>query len=238
MAKYPAFMFYPGDWRKDPALSRCSHAAKGMLMDMLCLMFECEPRGKLATNGTPWSDEDICRATFGDKNVLQELIDKGVLSRDEDGAIYSRRMIRDEEIRASRAVAGSGGGSKTQAKLKQAIKQTIKQNIEQSIEQKSRFSYSSSISSSSSGDDSPPTPPPRGDEEQPKADDDETIRKEMMHKLVRTGFPFARAAEIVRTEGCDRASSVFRAMAEQASKGKRIGNKVRYFEACLQGAKP
>lgn len=30
--KLPAFQFYPGDWRKDPNLCRCSHAAKGVLM--------------------------------------------------------------------------------------------------------------------------------------------------------------------------------------------------------------
>jgi hypothetical protein len=36
--KLPAFQFYPGDWRKDPNLCRCSHAAKGVWIDMICLM--------------------------------------------------------------------------------------------------------------------------------------------------------------------------------------------------------
>ena len=31
--KLPAFQFYPGDWRKDPNLCRCSHAAKGVWID-------------------------------------------------------------------------------------------------------------------------------------------------------------------------------------------------------------
>ena len=33
--KLPAFQFYPGDWRKDPNLCRCSHAAKGVWIDMI-----------------------------------------------------------------------------------------------------------------------------------------------------------------------------------------------------------
>jgi hypothetical protein len=33
MGKLPAFMFYPGDWQKDPCLRRCSKAAKSVWMD-------------------------------------------------------------------------------------------------------------------------------------------------------------------------------------------------------------
>lgn len=105
--KLPSFQFYPGDWRKDPNLSRCSKAAKGVWMDMLCLMFECETRGVLSTGGRPWSDEDIAVAVGGDilevKSCIQELIDKGVASRNSSGCVYSRRLIRDEEQRRHNA---------------------------------------------------------------------------------------------------------------------------------------
>lgn len=102
--KNPAFLFYPGDWFKDPALRSVSHAAKGVWMDMLCLMFECEERGVLATNGKPWTVQDIAAAVGGDprltKNLVQELISKGVARRRDDGAIYCKRMVQDEAIRA------------------------------------------------------------------------------------------------------------------------------------------
>ena len=57
--KLPAFQFYPGDWRKDPNLCRCSHAAKGVWIDMICLMHETEERGVLSTNGIPWTEDDM-----------------------------------------------------------------------------------------------------------------------------------------------------------------------------------
>ena len=40
-------VFYPGDWFKDPALRSVSLAARGLWIDMLCLMFEGDHRGYL-----------------------------------------------------------------------------------------------------------------------------------------------------------------------------------------------
>ena len=103
MGKLPAFMFYTGDWLKDPTLSRCSPAARGIWIDMLCLMFECEERGVLSSGSRPWSDPEIAAAVRGDTqevlSCLRELLDKGVAHRNESGAVYSRRLVRDEETR-------------------------------------------------------------------------------------------------------------------------------------------
>lgn len=125
MAKLPSFQFYPGDWFKDPDLRRCSLFARGLLVDLLCLMFEAKHRGRLteADGVTPWSDADIALAVGGATKEeiaagLQELQNKNVLSRDDNGCLYSRRMVREERLRLERAAAGSKGGSKTQAKRK------------------------------------------------------------------------------------------------------------------------
>ena len=104
MAKLPAFQFYPGDWLKDPALRACSFAGRGLWMDMLCLMWESEERGVLASNGRVWTDEMILRAcgvtsALQDAHLLSELLDLGVASRRDDGAIYCRRMVREEDSR-------------------------------------------------------------------------------------------------------------------------------------------
>jgi hypothetical protein len=106
MGKLPAFMFYPGDWQKDPCLRRCSKAAKGVWMDMLCLLFECPVRGVFVdAGGKPWSDEEIAEAIGGDVGAnlghIAELVSKGVAQRDTRGAIFSRRMVRDEQNRRS-----------------------------------------------------------------------------------------------------------------------------------------
>jgi hypothetical protein len=97
-------MFYPGDWQKDPSLRRCSKAAKGVWMDMLCLLFECPDRGMFVdAGGRPWGDEDIAAAIGGDirsnLECIAELLAKGVAQRNARGAIFSRRMVRDEQER-------------------------------------------------------------------------------------------------------------------------------------------
>lgn len=115
--KLPAFQFYPGDWIKDPNLRRCSHAAKGVWIDVLCLMFECEERGVLATAGTAWSDEEIARAVGGDQAAvlvsLSELTLKGVAKRRQDGSLYSKRLVTDEHKRRLCSEAGKRGGNPT-----------------------------------------------------------------------------------------------------------------------------
>lgn len=88
---------------KDPNLRRCSKAARGVWIDMLCLMFECSARGVLSTGGAPWSDEDIATAVGGDTaevlTCITELLLKGVAHRNSAGAIFCKRMARDEEQR-------------------------------------------------------------------------------------------------------------------------------------------
>lgn len=113
--KLPAFQFYPGDWRKDENLSRCSLAAKGALIEILCLAFQCEKKGKLMTDGKPWSMDDICMAIGGDfqctKSAVEELLTKNVLKKDKKGCIFSARMVRDEDERNKRKMHGSMGGN-------------------------------------------------------------------------------------------------------------------------------
>lgn len=130
MAKLPWFKFYPGDWMKDPNLRRCSLAARGILTDIMCLMFEATPRGVLQNcDGSPWSNADISRACGSDtrstSKAISELESKGVLSRNDRKCLYSRRLMRDEQTRQARAVAGSKGGSKTQNKAKQNSSKTV-----------------------------------------------------------------------------------------------------------------
>lgn len=109
--KLPAFQFYPGDWLKDANLRRCSAAARGVWMDLLCLMFESDDRGRLVTLTTegsvtralPWTLQECAEAVAGDPKqnleIIRELIRKGVAKQDADGALYSKRLIADEKKR-------------------------------------------------------------------------------------------------------------------------------------------
>ena len=111
--KRPAFQFYPSDWRKDMALQSCSVAARGLWIDMLCIAHECDPYGHLTVNGRPMDAAQIARhAGISErecKKLIEELDFSGVTSRTENGAIFSRRMVRDEDIRQRRAIGGQAG---------------------------------------------------------------------------------------------------------------------------------
>lgn len=98
-------MFYPGDWMKDPELRSVSSGARGLWIDMLSLMHESARRGYLQfNNGKAVTAESLARMTGNSTDDvsrwLQELEYSGVLSRTDDGTIYSRRQVRDEKERS------------------------------------------------------------------------------------------------------------------------------------------
>lgn len=113
--KRPAFQFYPSDWRNDSGLRLCSLEARGLWVEMMCIAHECDDYGKLKQNGRVFCHKTVSRLVgISPKNclkLLRELEENKVFSRDEDGAIYSRRMVRDEHIRKIRAEAGGKGGN-------------------------------------------------------------------------------------------------------------------------------
>lgn len=112
---HPWFKFFPGNWIGDTQLRLCTPAARGLLIDCLCMMHEGKRRGYLETaNGRPIDDDMLSRlsGTFkGDVYTLRtELIENGVLSVGEDGVAYSRRMVKDSAKALKCSKAGKDGG--------------------------------------------------------------------------------------------------------------------------------
>jgi len=122
--KRPAFQFYTGDWQKNAKLRRCSPAARGVWIDVLCLMHDSDEYGVLR-----WPLKDIANAAGASMSLVRELVSKGVLKgADKDaepyvyrakhagklgepvvlalpdgGPIwYSSRFVRDEWVRQKR----------------------------------------------------------------------------------------------------------------------------------------
>lgn len=95
----PWMKFYPSDWQSDPMLRCCSIAARGLWVEMMCLMHKAEPYGSLLVNGTRVDKRKLAILVgITEKEcsaLLLEIEGSGVFSRDEDGTIYSRRMRRD-----------------------------------------------------------------------------------------------------------------------------------------------
>ncbi len=101
-------------WLQDPELCRCSAAARGVWIDILCLMFQSDERGVLVSCGEAWTVEETARALRGDSGAclssVKELLERGVMRRRNDGALYCARMVRDREQSDAKAQSGRKGG--------------------------------------------------------------------------------------------------------------------------------
>lgn len=90
---------------------------------MLCIAAEADPIGTLVVNGEPLSVADIARMTGGTVTEVATLLDEldrnGVLSRDRNGTIYNRRMVRDAKRAKIARKNGKLGGNPTLRKDKQ-----------------------------------------------------------------------------------------------------------------------
>lgn len=110
----PSFQFYPKDWMAEPGLRLCSLAARGLWIEMLCIMFFANPRGLLITNNNKVSVEEIAKLVRSDNktvtNLLAELERNNIFSRLPDGTIYSRRMYKEyQQIRQIEQVRSEAG---------------------------------------------------------------------------------------------------------------------------------
>ena len=111
----PWLKFYPADWRADPRLRMCTLAARGLWIDLISYMHEGQPYGHLTIDGVQPALNDIAalvaRPVTDVRKALAELEAKQVFSRAESGAIYSRRMVRDNEKAIANVINGYEGGN-------------------------------------------------------------------------------------------------------------------------------
>ena len=145
----PAFPFYVGDWLKCPEVRALPPDYRGLWFDLLCYMWESTERGiMIKPNGKPYNEKEIIRMVGLDNQNsgqwLTTLIENGVCGkRESDGAIFSRKMIRDEEIRIKRKQAGKLGGNPKL--LNQVVNHKDKQNTENENEYEIESKYENDI---------------------------------------------------------------------------------------------
>lgn len=114
--KLPAIQWYPGDWLRDPGVQALSYEDQGIWFAILMRMWEGEERGKLTLNGAAMPVEALARLLGLDNQkvnqTLTTLSTYGVTSVEPDtGIIFSRRMVRDEQLRNIRVECGKKGGN-------------------------------------------------------------------------------------------------------------------------------
>ena len=110
----PAMPWYWGDWFKCPEVRALTPAARCLWFEILGLMWESTERGYLTLKGKPYPKEALGRCLGFATDLLDVLLNEmelfGVYSVDDRGALFSRRMVKDEDLRLKRAIAGSKGG--------------------------------------------------------------------------------------------------------------------------------
>lgn len=91
--------FWWKDWDADEGLKMCCFAAQGLWMRLLCIMHKANPIGHLLVNGRSPNPRQIVALCGGNEKEIRQLLDEleenGVFSRNDDGVIFSRRMVRD-----------------------------------------------------------------------------------------------------------------------------------------------
>lgn len=115
--KQPYFPFYTGDWLKDPRLSLCAPATRGVWIDLICAMHEFDRSGELRGTSEELSRLSRC-STVELIAALTDLQNKraaDVIQRNGSWVIANRRMKKEAATRLKRQEAGRQGGSKTQA---------------------------------------------------------------------------------------------------------------------------
>jgi hypothetical protein len=125
-------------------------------MEIICLMHEGSPYGYLKVGDKVILADNLARivgATLPEvEGWIAELESANVFSRDGEGCIYSRRMVRDENTRKLRAEGGSKGGNPA---LKKPSKDNHKVETKVNLPPNLELTPSSSSSSSSSSSDIP-----------------------------------------------------------------------------------
>lgn len=124
----PAFQFYTKDWRSNSKLRRCSPAARGVWIDILCALHDSDEYGIAR-----YPLKELANEVGASIALLRELVEKGVLKGADQGAIdafvyvprsgrkdgapvtllpvqpgpiwYSSRMVKDEHVRTVRGEA-------------------------------------------------------------------------------------------------------------------------------------
>jgi len=96
--------FYPHDWLSDPSLRSCSLAARGLWIDILCLMWDSPERGILPYAAGKVEAKALAKVvghrTDFVRKLLTELEKAKVFSRQQGSRrMYSRRMTSEELVR-------------------------------------------------------------------------------------------------------------------------------------------
>jgi hypothetical protein len=110
------------DWAGDFAVRTLTPAERGLWIDLLTLAAFGNPTGYVCdARGTALPLEQIarfanCSSTAECGSLIDGILAKGCASKDRDGRLFNRRMVRDVALSVKRRRAGQVGGAVTARK--------------------------------------------------------------------------------------------------------------------------
>ena len=116
----PFMKFYTRDWQADSALRQCSAAARGVWIELLCIMTQNDngAKGHLCPNGRLTEGLTVPVIARLTGLLLEEVtagmgeLDRaGVFSKTDSGVIFSRRMVKEAERSRINKENGDKGGN-------------------------------------------------------------------------------------------------------------------------------
>jgi hypothetical protein len=137
----PWLKFSPTAWRSDTRLRLCSPAARGLWIELICVMHECEPYGHLLPGGKNPDHRAIAKLTGIAPQtcfkLLAELEKNQVFSLTNSYVIFSRRMVRDHQNSLRDKDNGKLGGNPN---IPRGVNPDLKaKNLEERIKKKERI---------------------------------------------------------------------------------------------------
>ncbi len=101
IGKLPAFLFYPGDWRRDTQVQMASMETRGVWFEMLCCMWDSPERGKLSGTIPELSRMIGCTDDVFEKaiNEINRLKIADVTFCNTNITVCNRRMVREQKDR-------------------------------------------------------------------------------------------------------------------------------------------
>jgi hypothetical protein len=104
----PYLQFYIGDWLKDPQLSLCSPASRGVWIDLICRLYELNQGGKITATAQQLAR--LCRSSDVEIHAalkeLQTTNTADIYEREGSYTVVCRRMAKAAELSAKRKQAG------------------------------------------------------------------------------------------------------------------------------------
>jgi hypothetical protein len=125
-SKKESFAFYPQDWMSDSRLRLCSAGARGLWIDILCLMHLSNERGYLLIDDTVLDEQMLQKRLGYDAqefdDCFTELRRYNIIKKDENNRYFCKRIVNAQLLSEKRSMSGKLGGNPN------LVKQMVKQN--------------------------------------------------------------------------------------------------------------